>query len=308
MEEQFPNLPEGTYLGVVSGVFSEDGSDNTPVLISTGSASTATASTMNRDNRASSPASREGNDPSRASIRLIMVRQGWEPIDLTLIPSRVLSGVLPIIAQGQEGQLKFSGKGSTASGFQGAVKNMTNGSTGSWRLQRVDERITESTGEDLRAMLSLKAELIRVEERVKSLSQIINDQEVERRDLDAFLSQDPQQSSDYQAEAQAKLGGVQRKLKEEQEKLVELNDKLQLAQKLSPSGKLYALSHGVLEKEGELIDLILQGQVPVVQDSEEMDLVKKGEEVLRIRREIELEREKIRQLLLAGETDLRQFE
>lgn len=308
MEEQFPSLPEGTYLGVVSGVFSEDGSDNTPILISIDPTVTKFPSSSSRGSGANGMFTKDVADPSRPALKLIMIRQGWEPMDVALTSSRVLSGTLPILIQGHEGQLKFSGKGGVSSGFNGTVKNLTNGNAGSWRLQRVDERIAESTGEDLRAMLSLKAELIRVEERVKSLSQIINDQEIERRDLDAFLSQDPQQDSEYQADAQEKLGGVQRKLKEEQDKLAELNNKLQLAQKLSPSGKLYVLSHGVLEKEGELIDLILQGQLPVAQDPEEMDLIKKGEEVLRVRREIELEREKIRQLLLAGETDLRQFE
>lgn len=308
MEEQFPSLPEGTYLGVVSGVFSEDGSDNTPILISTGPTVTKFPSSSSRGSSSGAPLAGDVAASSKPALKLILIRQGWEPIDVALTASRVLSGALPILIQGHEGQLKFSGKGGVSSGFNGTVKNLTNGNAGSWKLQRVDERIAESTGEDLRAMLSLKAELIRVEERVKSLSQIINDQEIERRDLDAFLSQDPQHNSEYQAEAQEKLSGVQRKLKDEQDKLAELNNKLQLAQKLSPSGKLYVLSHGVLEKEGELIDLILQGQMPVAQDPEEMDLIKKGEEVLRIRREIELEREKIRQLLLAGETDLRQFE
>jgi hypothetical protein len=211
--------------------------------------------------------------------------------------------VLPVTVASED-PLKFTGGSLSGDRYEGTVSATTSGARGHWFLRPVKGAPTRD--DELlavRVWLTLNAELEEVERRIESAQSAIPHQKKELVQLSEFIAEGEQlkRNADRKfSEEKARLSHVDAALTRARDEVAKLKQRYELAQRLTPTGKLVALSREALEREARWIEAVLTSGGTVMPPEVEAN-IKRGERVIQLKREIELERRKIDELLAATE-------
>lgn len=282
VRERFPKIEPGRYLGTISvSVFGDGDGSEVPLYLE--------------------------NISEQREFFIHIPRQEVQPqlVQWMLRGTDTKDGEmgLPISLVSESGQLKFVGKRDDKGGYSGSVYNVDRGLKGRWKLRPADLRGSESpeSMRYLQVWLSLKAELHEADRKIAATEKALPEQEAEIEKLRQFVGEGVQlkRNADRKLEEEkAKLEEMEAVYAKAAEEVLKLKQQYELAQRLTPMGKLVALSRESLEREGRWIEAVLKGGGAALPLSEEMEeQVKKGERVLKLRREIELEKRKFEEYL-----------
>lgn len=274
---RFPLPPVGAYSGIVSGVWSSGAEDSFNLYVE-----------------------RNAADPK---ILVSIIRPGWEPrsVAIKLGEGGADESVLPITLSGPGGRIRLRGSRVGPSEYKGIADDLVTGTRGTWNLNLISGRgptSTEHDDDEIKLWLKLKEELIDTEAQIHQNEQRIPEIQGEIDKLTAFISDKDRLKTLADEKFQAvrdEINQAQPGLRALQEQARHLEDRLLLAQRVTPMGRLVSLSRESLEREGRWVDSMYR--VGAKESSPELEeSVQRGEEILKVKREIAKERAKILEL------------
>lgn len=283
VRERFPTLERGRYLGTLSvSVLGEDDGSEVPFYLE--------------------------NLSEQREFFIHVPRKEIKPQTVQWMlrgtDSKDGDSGLPISLSTDVGQLKFVGK-RDEKGYSGNVYNVDRGLKGRWklRLSNFGDSETPENTRPLHVWLTLRAELLEADRKITTAEKALPEQASEIEKLRQFIGEGEQlkRNADKKLdEEKAKLQAVEAAYEKAAGEVLRLKQQYELAQRLTPMGKLVALSRESLDREGRWIEAVLRGGGAPLPMSEEMEeQVRRGEKVLKLRREIELEKRKIEDLSVA---------
>jgi len=171
----------------------------------------------------------------------------------------------------------------------------------SWVLQAIREENPsrdDSRLAEMRLWLLLDSELKDVSNQIVLAERRVPEQRLEIERLTQVLGE----GQKFRSKANEKFTLAQQELKQAQaallakrEEVAGLEAAYDLAQRVTPMGRLVSLSRESLEREWRWVDSAIKSQGPV-QTEEFLAAIEKGEKILVLKREIALEEIKIRAL------------
>jgi hypothetical protein len=237
--------------------------------------------------------------PEGDDLLFFVLRKGWQP----QVASAVIrsegedSGwLLPITVVGAEAKLKFIGARTGPQSYRGTVIDTERDLEGSWELHAVRTVAKGESGEpELAMLLRQRAELNELERQIQEAEQVVPRQKDDIEKLSQFISERGQ----VRASAEVKLSSVsdeltkaKQELRARQEQVRKLQERIDISQRVSPAGKLVFLARESLDRDARWAESLLrtsQAETTTGLDA----AVAKAERIDAVKREIELEKNKI---------------
>lgn len=278
--QRFPALSPGEYLGQIYGISENEPNEGIRLYVD--------------------------RDPGRDDLLFVLLAPGWEPKYVQTVAEgedqNNAEWLLPVTVAESKGKLKFIGQMTADGEFTGSVYDIENGKEGSWGLRRISESLSKAIAIDVvdtRLWLMLRSELRGLDAEIDKARTIVPEQRREIEKLTNFITEKSQLKTNadqkYEAE-QAASRKISADFQKKHEEVDKLRKQIDLSQKLTGMGKLVALSRESLDRENRWLQSMLRSSVG--DDSSELDeAVKRGERILDLRRQIEIENEKIYSLL-----------
>lgn len=202
-------------------------------------------------------------------------------------------------------QFRLSGQAAENQTFSGTVLNLASGRQGTWKLNPFRASPPQKPGEqELKEhllWLSLREELSQIESRVEFLENKLPQQREEIAKLTDLVAE----GETLRARANQKFGTaredyfkIAEELKVKQAEAKKLSDSLDVAQRVSNSGRLVSLARESLDREWRWADSMLRTAVWEQSDAFAA-AVERGAKIAQLKREIQLERERL--ATLAGQ-------
>lgn len=237
--------------------------------------------------------------PEGDDLLFFVLRKGWQP----QVASAVIrsegedSGwLLPVTVVGEEAKLKFIGARTGPQSYRGTVVDVERNIEGSWELhavRSVDER--EAGQPEIAMWLRQRAELNEIERQIQEAERIVPRQKDDIEKLSQFISERGQ----VRASAEVKLSSAsdeltkaKQELRARQEDLRKLQERIDISRRVSPAGKLVFLARESLDRDARWAESLLrtsQAETTTGLDA----AVAKAERIDAVKREIELEKNKI---------------
>ena len=239
---------------------------------------------------------------------LIIFKDNFEPARISFLNQKGAfmwaNRVLPITVSDATSAYVFTGSSDTEEdSYSGKVKILQSGAIGSWQLKKLGEssdEISASMKADLHLWLLLKSEQNDVTEKLTKYVDLISSQRNEIQKLIKFITdrETLRTNADKKLNAERnELLALQNKFAQRQQEVRKLEKQVELAYRVTPMGKLVSLSRESLERDGRWIDSMLKS-VPSDMDIELTEnQIAEAEKVLSLKKQIELENEKIYKLL-----------
>lgn len=278
MNETFPRLAPGSYLGRIHGIFPQERS--TPTLIYV----------------------EQAYDSNR--LQLMIIRAGWSPttLDLGEIGDRKTLPALSISAP--EARLRLTGSETGTGQYHGEVINLDTSSKGSWSLMPVDQTLlTQNRGEswerEVRLWLALQVELQTVESKIAAAERLVPKQKNEILRLTEYLTEGSALKSKAERkleQTEQELATAKREYDSELNKARAIAKQLSISQRVTPRGRLVSLARESLERENRWISSMLDSD-NVSNDSRYYDELERAKAVSELQGKISGIRENIAQLL-----------
>lgn len=245
----------------------------------------------------SSTAAVADNVSHGSGVTLSILKAGWESQRAKLTDDSLIYADL-------DHELKFvslNGSSKNTDSLSGKVSDLKSGENGTWSLKKIKSAIPvqENFNTDIIPSLSLQLQYNELTTRNSTLEDIITSQKKEMEELNDFLTSDngsQQIGENLLPQQEARLIELQADINKELLELKKLHDQYEIAQRLTSQGKFISLARESLQKESEFLNLKLHSQQPI-QSEISSELIQKGEIVMQIKRDIESERERIRELL-----------
>jgi len=274
VQKRFPSLPTGSYLGVVKDIFPDE--PLTGVYVS--------------------------RDSAYGPIDILVLRPGWvlETINPVARDSQN-SWLHPITVSGPSTILSFIGSITDSGKYVGVVSDTEHRIEGSWELMRIPDSNSQvrATDEDLRLWLSLRAELLQVERKITDVNR-------KSEELDARIEvlQEQIQKGEglrehgqgqylkAQEEREQAKATLEAKLRESKQ----LQDRVELAQKVTEAGRLVWLAREVSDRENAWLKEMLSSTALSSRPDNFEEQLDRSAKIIQLKREIALERIKIREL------------
>jgi hypothetical protein len=281
MEKRFPAVEPASYYGTIEGVFAAPDKGPSRLYVER----------------------QTGND----DMVVVVIRPGWSPQVVSMAARDGRAGarhwMLPLTLQGPDGTLSLIGSSGARGEYLGGVVNLDTGQEGTWRITRIQNETAAASkdGAEEKLWLSLKYELVEVEEQIAALEKQVPIQKAEIDKLTGFITEGERLKSSADEKflkVKDQLREAQIELKQHQEEARKLENQLELAQRFTGMGRLVSLSRESLEREGRWIDSILRGDI-VSSQSEVERGVARAEAVQRVKRDIE----KLRRQMSASQAE-----
>ncbi|MBN8548816.1 MAG: hypothetical protein J0M12_05840 [Deltaproteobacteria bacterium] len=246
--------------------------------------------------------------PQGDDLFFCVLNEGWKP---QVVSAVIRSGgsdsgwLLPVTVVGEKAKLKFIGTRIGPGEYQGTVSDMSSSAEGSWTLHAVQDSpaaISASDEEELRLWLRKRAELTEVERKIKEFEARVPQQKADIEKVTEFISErgQVQASSDAQLKsAKDEQSQVRKDLDAAQDRLRRLQERIEISQRISPSGKLAALGRESLERDARWAESLLRTSGAETVTGLD-DAVVRGQKILEMKREIELEKNTIFKLTYDG--------
>ncbi len=270
MKRRFPVVEPGGYFGSMQGVLSETG-EKVPFYV---------------------------ERPAQSDdLFFAILRPGWKPQVVSAVirdnSSQGQGWLLPVTVVGESGKLKFIGSHTGPGSYQGTVTEMTTGAEGRWSLGAVEVLSADAKNDqELLLWLRRRADLFDIEAQIKDAEGRVPQQKSDIEKLSTFISEREQVQASADSKlsaAQDELAAARREVAERRTKLAKLQERIEIAQRLSPAGRLVTLARESLERDARWAESLLRTAgaetVPGLERA-----VERGQEISQIKREIELER------------------
>lgn len=274
IKRRFPMLEPGGYFGVIQGAFPD----------------------QDEQLRFYVERPPEGDD-----LFFCILKDGWKP---QIVSAVMRSGdsdngwLLPVTVVGERAKLKFIGARTGPGSYRGSVTNLADAAEGAWTLDAVKDSpsvMSPNDVDDLRLWLRKRAELAEVEAAIREAEARVPQQKADIEKLTEFISERGQVQASADAKfrsAKDELAHTKRELEERQDRLRKLQERIEISQRVSPSGKLAMLSRESLERDARWAESILR--TSGAETVAGLDVaVERGEKVIALKREIEFEKNSI---------------
>jgi hypothetical protein len=266
-KDTFPTLEAGTYAGELTNVMG----GSTPVEF-----------------YVDRPLQGEG-------LTVAVLAMGWTP---QVVETKQHEGSalveMPLIVTAPNGRLKLVGKKIGTATYSGVVYDVLHEHRGSWTLRGLPVAASPLSAEENKLMVSLRAELLGVEDQIASLEAEVVSQKDQYDRLSAAVSDGDvlkSRATEKFRSLSSELDQAQRDLAQRQEQARLLDQKVELSRKLSPMGRLVSLARESLEREDRWADKVLGNSE---EDSKEVrEAIARGEKVLQLREQILREQRKL---------------
>ncbi|MDC0358291.1 hypothetical protein OAO01_05690 [Oligoflexia bacterium] len=278
VSKRFPFVPTGSYLGSVYGVFGEGSDGPTELYLE----------------RAS-----DGSD-----LFFALFRTGWPPQVIANDLVTEESGgkwLYPITLIGEHASLRFIGNRVEVGRFAGTVRNLNTGAEGTWKADLISENSAVAAPEDTDntlLWLHLKSELDDLNVEIETATQRVAEQKQEIEYLTEVITEGEAlklTGKDKFVQASQALSKANAVLAEKRTEAKALERKVALSERVTKMGKLVLLSREALERDNRWIDSMLKA--PADRTSTDLKLaVTKGEEILKLKRDLALEKERVSEL------------
>jgi hypothetical protein len=241
----------------------------------------------------------EQPEDAEGKLFVALLEPGWSP---ELIPPPVRRAGDPpqplsaLVLRGAEVELRMVGSVKGTEGYAGTVTEEKSGTQGSWNLKPV-RPVTAAPieGTELTLWLSLSEELATVEAQIQESDKLVPQQREEIEKLTAFIAE----RGELKTRADQKLKEITDEVSVAREKLQarrkesrRLEQRIDLALKVTPMGRLVALSRESLEREGRWLQSV-RGDRGAEGSAELLAAVQRAEQVLVARRTIRELRSKL---------------
>jgi len=279
VQKRFPSLPPGHYLGVLKNVFPEE----RPVGIYV---------------KRKTP---------QGPIQVLVLRAGWmlEEIDPVARDSQN-TWLHPINLRGPDALLSFVGSVTDSGKYVGVVTDTEHRTEGNWELVRLQESrdINRIMEDDLRLWLSLRSELLLVDRQ-------ITERDRESTELRARIEvlQDQIQKGEGLREhgqeqyikAQDERESARQRLNQKLEEARHLQERVELAQRVTEAGRLVWLAREVAERENSWLEAMLGSRALSNRPHDFEQQLERASRIIQLKREIALERIRIREMQESGD-------
>ena len=278
MQERFPRIESGEYVGHINGIFVNNAESKVPFYLK--------------------------SDAETGLLVVAILKDGWAPQRIVTVgrdSTKTEKLFFPVTVSGVEGSLKFTGVEASSEHYSGNVSWVGKKSKGNWSLEPLISspvKDDEQPASNLSRWLNLKRELDDVDGLIANLSSSIPQQEDQIDKLSVFVAE----GDDLKKRATQKFEQVQLEadqalkiLKEKQAQANELQQKIVVSEKVTSVGKLVSLSRESLEREYRWVESVLRsgGDRP---SADLQNALVKGEEILKIKRAIAAESGRISSL------------
>lgn len=280
ISEGFPYIKPGSYLGEIDGLESSTGARPQRLVF----------------------------DKSNSDDRLIIAISGQESFSEVInnikIEGAHQSGMLltPPKIKFSENEYQLSGKEDKPGGYSGKIINLKNGRSVRWSVSLVDEYPAIRNSKDLdtiREFLSLRNELNEADTSINVAEIGSTQQKTEIERLTHFITE----GESLKRNAQEKLIKIKDELEKvkaefasKQSEVKALNEKLELSQRLTATGRLVSLARESLDRERRWADSM--NKTTLSDSALDFDnVVGRGERIILLKNEIDIETAKIERLL-----------
>lgn len=269
MKRRFPVLEPGGYFGTAHGVLGE--SQDVAIYVE--------------------------RPPRSDDLLFCVLREGFRPqVVSAVIRDAENDGqgwLLPVTVVGEGAKLKFIGARIGPNAYQGTVVNLDSDAEGTWSLRGVETFDADlKNDQELLLWLRRRVDLAEIERQIHEAETRIPQQKADIEKLTNFISEREQvrESADTKlVAAQDERSVIRQALKEKRDKLARLQERIEIAQRLSPQGKLVTLSRESLERDARWAESLLRTAgaetVPGLDRA-----VERAEKIAALKREIELEK------------------
>lgn len=271
-QQRFPKLPEGSYLGRIYEIFSDE------------------------------PSGVQFFVESLPSEELLFSLQHpkWKQQRVTMVLGDSQGNWLhPIVIVGSDTKLKFIGK-SNGGIYQGSVATQDGSKKGRWELTMISSP-DHNALEDLTKLeewLTLKLQSERLSQEILASKRSVSEQNKEITKLTNFITD----VDSLKARAEKKFREVTEKISEEEKVLKQkekeaqvVENQLVLAQVVTDMGKLVSLSRQTLERENRWIDSVLGSALPPLGEDFQL-AVEQAKKIIGVKKAIAEEEEYINHL------------
>ena len=186
--------------------------------------------------------------------------------------------------------------------FEGELIRLADGTVGTWQLSKsltLDEvKITEPSEEEMSTVKDAR-DLLYIDSWIASNSGKISEQKIRIDELQSKVFDGPsykQHAKERLVDAETALEYARERLKVKQEEFDALQEKLNVAVKVSKRGRLVSLSRESLERERRWIDSVLRMESPETTSPEVEQKYQKALEVKNIEDRIRIEEAEIARL------------
>ena len=269
VQKRFPSLADGVYTGKIEGL----GGSAIPLYVER----------------------RTGRD----ELLVVLLNDEYTSHFIPIITSDVGSRdwLMPLVLSGPGRKLKFTGAPLDGGAYAGKVFDIEKGARGRWNLRRVTlPALHEET--EIRQWLSLARELQETNGAIRASTARIAEQRSEIQRVSLYISEGKRLKQNaeqkYQDESRQLLV-QQKKTAEKLDVVKRLRGQLDIAQRVTGTGKLVTLSRDSLEKDRYWMNLRLGGAL-AGETAEFEEAAGRAEKLYEIRHQIALERERIRAL------------
>ncbi|MCB0334298.1 MAG: hypothetical protein KDD55_12405 [Bdellovibrionales bacterium] len=236
IHRRFPRLPEGDYVGSLSGVLGSERKERVHFFARS----------------------------SSEHIEFVLLRSGWKPYRLsTRLDSSSEDTLYPLQLEGPDGSLFFVGEQVEPHSYKGFVSDLQSNEEGTWELKQVSAAEIQalSSESDLLHWIRMFDELQRIEgSRVAAETRLPQlKREVVR--LESFITEGEklkEQGGDSFQNAQAEIVHLEEELKNEKNNARVLLEKLQVAQRVTPMGTLVSLAREAAERDARWISSMMR--------------------------------------------------
>lgn len=253
------------------------------------------------------------SDDQQKELLVVVLKAGWQPqkIGFASFAGNASGDALqPLILKGPEGEFRLSGEKLADGKFGGRAEDLSKGAQAQWSLVQLQETAPDETSPemvDTRLWLLLKAELADVDARIAQTEALLPTQEAEIDELGKYITEGRQLKNNADNKfqlAKEQLAKSRAALSAKRAEAEKLAKQFELSQKVTPMGKLVALSRESLEREGRWIESMRKTNPNMPSPTVDAGL-ERARMILDLRREIEQEHAKIDEISRrsAGEED-----
>lgn len=269
VSRSFPDVPQGVYVGMVL----YDGQDvGVPLYVE-----------------------RVTSSPS------LLVALGDLKIPAQYAPIRdpLGKGRLPLIVTGSDTRLRLTGVRKDERRYEGECLDPIKNKRGTWYLQKIEiNRDLDREDNDLPAWIALVAELQKVEQAIEHVKHSYDSQKTKMAKLSRYLIDDVplrEKATSRLSSTSNALDDARRDLEKARTALDATIRNVELAQRVSPKGRLAFLSRESLHRESRWIEITLKLLAPETTPGFEEQL-ERAYRIKAVQDEIEAERRRIEEI------------
>jgi regulator of replication initiation timing len=289
MQEKFPKIEQGSYIGEISGLSGEEAFKKN----SSPDGQNALHDSFKIYLEASA---------NKDEYFLVLMKKGFGAFfaktEARGYSKRSSEFLMPLTLVRGEETYKFVGSKLGKGSYAGVVTNIEKGFEGRWRLHTLKENSSYNAFNEkvVRDLLGLKSEIISLSEQISEKEQKIPMLKSEVEQLTNFITED----KSLRLTAEKKLEDLMKKVEEagvksneKKQELKVIKERYDLVQKLSPAGKLVSLARETLERESRCIDGQIRIASGAVLSDYDPEILMRGEAIAQLRKEIATEKKKI---------------